>query len=576
MAISQTTAVDDLSVLPMDKDEAEVELEKVVFGDDAGFHESLKVHGNGGLGQTARIANIDLEGSPRVLDEVNLEDADDSDLFFLDSGPAAVDVHGLLPTNTSNTRASDHADATAWIDSDDERIVVSLASNPRLRKLRRTETEDVVDGKEYTKRLRHQFEQLYPVPRWVSSCAHRSGTRTSGIGRANVSNSSGDDSADDMSAESDLPPMQPLAKLLQNASGLTQHELTTPGIGGKLRPEVIDVRRLKDVGKAQPSAITSLSFHPTHPLLLTSGPSGLLSLFHISPHSPHANPLLTNLHLRATPLTTSLFLPPEGYKIFLAGRRRYFHIWDINTGRIEQVARILGHKEEQKSMERFKFSPCGRWMALVGSPRKGGGYINIIDAQTSQWTAEVRVEGKNGVADFEWWGDGEGLVVLGKGGEAVEYSLHERRVVARWIDEGAVGTTVIALGAHGSGAKDLGGDRWLAIGSTSGIVNVYDRRKWINRENVPARPKPVRTLDQLTTPTSHLAFSPDGQVLCMASRWKRDALRLLHLPSCTVYKNWPTSNTPLGRITAVGWSANSEMLGVGNEQGRVRLWEVRA
>ena len=214
-------------------------------------------------------------------------------------------------------------------------------------------------------------------------------------------------------------------------------------------------------------------------------------------------------------------------------------------------------------------------MALIGSSRKGGGYVNIIDTKTCQWTAEARVEGIGGTADFDWWSDGEGLIIMGKGGEAVEYSLRERTVKARWIDDGAVGTTVVALGGHSSGPQPLGGDRWLAVGSSSGIVNVYDRRKWTNPDGIPARPKPTRTFDQLTTPTSHLAFSPDGQVLCMASRWKRDALRLVHLPSCAVYRNWPTSTTPLGRITAVGWSANSELLGVGNEQGRVRLWEIR-
>ena len=214
-------------------------------------------------------------------------------------------------------------------------------------------------------------------------------------------------------------------------------------------------------------------------------------------------------------------------------------------------------------------------MGLVGSSRKGGGTINVLDANTCQWVAEVRVEGKGGVADFEWWSDGEGMVVIGKGGEAVEWDGRDKRVVARWIDEGAVGTTVVALGGYGTGPKTLGGDRWIAVGSSSGIINIYDRRKWSSPSTLPERPKPVRAFDQLTTPTSHLEFSPDGQVLCMASRWKRDALRLVHLPSCTVYRNWPTSSTPLGRITSVAWAPNGEMLAVGNEQGKVRLWEVR-
>lgn len=165
-------------------------------------------------------------------------------------------------------------------------------------------------------------------------------------------------------------------------------------------------------------------------------------------------------------------------------------------------------------------------MGLVGSGRKGCGLVTVLNARTCQWVAEVQVEGRGGVADFAWWGDGEGMVVLGKGGEAVEWDGREKRVVACWVDEGAVGTTVMALGGSGAGPRSLGGDRWLAVGSSSGIVNVYDRKGWSAGETVPPAPKPTRAFDHLTTPTSHLKFSTDGQLLAMASRWKRDALRL--------------------------------------------------
>jgi U3 small nucleolar RNA-associated protein 18 len=49
----------------------------------------------------------------------------------------------------------------------------------------------------------------------------------------------------------------------------------------------------------------------------------------------------------------------------------------------------------------------------------------------------------------------------------------------------------------------------------------------------------------------------------------------VHLPTCTVYKNWPTSGTPFGRISAVAMSPNSELLAVGNQQGKIRMWEIR-
>ena len=231
-------------------------------------------------------------------------------------------------------------------------------------------------------------------------------------------------------------------------------------------------------------------------------------------------------------------------------------------------------------MERFKPSPCGRYIGLVASTRKGGGEINILDAHTCQWVAAVRVEGNNGVADFAWWADGGGVCVVGKGGEAVEWDGAERRVVRRWVDEGAVGTTVIECGGR---SKGLGGWRWIAVGSSAGIVNLYDRLLWRGAttgegSGVPERLKPTKAFAHLTTPVSSLTFSPDAQILCLASRWKRDALRLVHLGSLTVYRNFPKETTPLGRVTAVAWKAGNRgdggelLLAVGNEAGRVRLW----
>lgn len=287
------------------------------------------------------------------------------------------------------------------------------------------------------------------------------------------------------------------------------------------------------------SSIDSLSFHPHYPLLLSSGPASTLFLHHVSPHSALPNPLLTSLHVRRTPLRSSAFSSPVGNRIFFSGRRRYFHIWDLDTGKVEKINGTSDRKAEQKTMERFKLSPCGRWMGIVGSTRKGGGIVTILDATTLQWIAQVRIDSHGGVADFAWWHDGEGMCVVGKNGEVSEWDGREKRIIARWTDEGAVGTTALSLGGV-SGRQQLGGDRWVAIGSSSGIVNIYDRRPWAaaaattshqadavdSQAGIPRTPKPTRTLDQLTTPTSHLVFSNDGQLLVMASRWKKDALRL--------------------------------------------------
>jgi len=42
-----------------------------------------------------------------------------------------------------------------------------------------------------------------------------------------------------------------------------------------------------------------------------------------------------------------------------------------------------------------------------------------------------------------------------------------------------------------------------------------------------------------------------------------------------VYQNWPTNQTPLGRITAVAFGRHDRVLAVGNDVGKVRLWDIR-
>ncbi|KAJ5762521.1 uncharacterized protein N7511_005903 [Penicillium nucicola] len=562
-----------------EKDEAEKKLERMLFGDDEGFMGALKNQQAREAGMALTLHSDDESGAEE--DEEDQEAIDgmaDSDLFFLDSGaPTTTDI---IPSEASDAEEEEEeAEPAVWYDSDDDRLAVSLASQARLRKLRTTESEDVVSGKEYIRRLRRQFEQLHPTPEWATPELAPKRRKTD-------SDSESDIESDD---ENEQLSMQPLAKLLQNASDLTRIEDNAKSGGKrKLRQEVLDIQRLKDVGKSQPSSVDSLTFHPHYPLLLSSGPASTLFLHHISPSAPAPNPLLTSLHIKRTPIHTSAFAPPTGNKIFASGRRRYFHIWDLDTGKVDKVNGTSDRKQEQKSMERFKLSPCGRYIGLVGTSRKGGGLINVLDANTAQWIAQVRVDGRGGVADFAWWSDGEGMTVASKNGEVSEWDGRIGRVVARWVDAGAVGTTVLALGGR-SGRAHFGGDRWIAIGSSSGVVNIYDRREWATayanasaaeREaaaqvGIPRAPTPARILDQLTTPISHLVFAPDGQMMVMASRWKRDALRLVHLPTCTVYRNWPTSNTPLGRISSVAISPNSEQLAVANEQGNIRMWEIR-
>ncbi|KAH7256908.1 Indigoidine synthase A like protein-domain-containing protein [Fusarium tricinctum] len=541
-----------------DKDSDEEELERLVLGNKAGFRAQL--FKDDGLFDST----WDVEGKELQLAEQDpgLEDIEDADLFMFDTGAA--------PGTAQITKAAKSTDGNApvWEDSDDDRLAISLAGATRLRKLRQTEAEDLVSGTEYSRRLRQQYLRLNPLPAWAREADGRPSKRRR-------SSAASDSSADDDS-DSEIS-AQPLEKFLRDVNSLAGAGSTKKR---RLRPEVIDIQRTREIPDKHKAPVACLSFHPEYPVLLSSSTASVLYLHHIAPAAhPTPNPQLTSVQVKQVDVRRAEFLYPHGDKVIFAGRRKYFHHWDLKTGTVQKTTQILGHRLEHKTMERFRLSPCGRYMAIVASTRKGGGIINILNTTSMQWIAAARLSSQNGIADFAWWSTGNGMTILGRDGQVGEYSMESRSFVGIWHDEGCVGGIVLALGGH-QGPAALGDDRWVAVGSNSGITNIYDRNELVvlksEEVTIKERPTPTRVFEQLVTPITHITFSPDGQLMAFGSQHKKDALRLVHLPTCTVYRNWPTEQTPLGRITAVAFGNQSDLLAVGNDTGKIRLWEIRS
>ena len=559
------------SATPFDKDSDEEELERLVLGNKAGFRENL--FKGDGLQFDEDGNEVQLAGDDGADD--GMEDVDDADLFMFDTGTSGAGGQMPKPAKKED-KAEEDADAPAWEDSDDDRLAISLADASRLRKLRISEAEDVVSGTEYSRRLRQQYLRLNPLPSWVKPEGRPAKRRR----RRRSSAGSDSSAASESGSDSDVEAL-PLEKFLRNVNKLG-------GLGSdsrkrRLRPEVIDIQRTREIPDQHKAAVMHLSFHPEYPVLLSSSPASVLYLHHIAPEAhPTPNPQLTSVQVKQVDVRRAEFLYPLGDKIFFAGRRRFFHQWDLPSGVVQKTSQIQGHRLEHRTMEKFKLSPCGRYMAIVSSEKKGGGVINVLSTTSTHWIAAARLSSNHGIADFAWWSTGDGMTILGRGGQVGEFSMESKKFVGVWEDEGCVGGSVIALGGH-QGPTVLGEDRWVAVGSSSGITNIYDRAELVvvpgddsEEVIVKERPTPKRVFEQLITPVTSLTFSPDGQILAFASRHKQNALRLAHLPTCTVYRNWPTENTPFGRITAVAFGRQSDLLAVGNDVGKIRLWQIRS
>lgn len=86
---------------------------------------------------------------------------------------------------------------------------------------------------------------------------------------------------------------------------------------------------------------------------------------------------------------------------------------------------------------------------------------------------------------------------------------------------------------------------------------------------------PIKSILNLQTSSDMLRFNHDGQVLAMSTRREKDSLKLLHVPSATVFSNWPTSKTPLGYVSCMDFSPQSKFLAVGNDKGKCLLYQLQ-
>lgn len=550
------------------KDEEEIALEKLVFGDFEGFDANLK-----NLDNLYDYSSDDEENAEGFESGSESEDSDfghiqDEDLFSIDDGTVSVENEDDMEIDSSEENEDEDEDEeesetdNAWNDSDDEEMSISLTSSDKLKKLRKLESDKVISGKAYVMRLRTQFEKIYPKPKWAEKLVGELEEEDEDDSDVEIGQ---EEDHDDDGQERDTNSILNILHSAEKFVITKQLKL--------ISPNKISVTRLKDANyqKLSKAAIQSLSFHPTHPLLLTGGFDRTLRVYHID---GKINRFISSLHLRNSPITTCQFSPIKDESlIYAAGRRRYMNKWNLNTAEVEKVSRMYGHEQFQRSFEYFKISPKGTYIGLTGS----SGWCNLLNGVTGQWIRGFKIEGT--IIDFDFSRDESFIVIINTAGEVWEYELDapgsqrllkelnkksktHNKILRRWDDEGGVGITKVKLG----GPKN----RWLAIGTNTGLVNIYDRQQFL--ENKPV--KPIKTVENLVTSISTLQFSSDGQILCIASRAKRDALRLVHLPSGTVYSNWPTSGTPLGRVTAVEFSPNNELLAIGNEGGKVTLWRL--
>ncbi|KAI8340911.1 WD40-repeat-containing domain protein, partial [Chlamydoabsidia padenii] len=420
----------------------------------------------------------------------------------------------------------------AWKDDDDNLLEISLSSVSRLRKLRKNEEENTISGAEYERRLRKQFNKMHPPPEWALLPSEKNDSDYSG------------NEGDEIQLKDD-----DRLDLLKSTLGILEKRKSS----SILSPDNLAMVRLKDANIMAPStkSISATQFHPNAQVLLTAGYDRTLRLFQIDGKVNHK---IQSVYLHDTPIHSAQF-HTSGDQIIITGRRPHIYIYDVQSGKVEKSPGIWGRDE--RSWENFVISPCGRYIAFLGV----NGNIVLVSYLTKQWIADLRMNGP--VSCVSWSADGNYLYSSGDEGLVYQWDVGQRECIHRWVDDGSLRTSSLSVSPN---------ERFYATGSTSGIVNIYNETALSRNTD---RPTPYKSIGNITTNISTMKFNFDSQLLAIASNSKKDCMKLVHTPTGRVVVNWPTERTPLGYVTSMDFSPNSDYIAIGNKRGRVLLYNLK-
>mmetsp|Transcript_11405 Transcript_11405/g.17143 ORF Transcript_11405/g.17143 Transcript_11405/m.17143 type:complete len:498 (+) Transcript_11405:88-1581(+) len=434
----------------------------------------------------------------------------------------------------TNQAGQNDADAPVWVDEDDEEVSADLVGVNRLKKLRKAQAETRISGAEYNMRLRARFEYTNGsvATQWAQQVSHDSDDDEE-------DRKYGDDSDDDEVHVS-------LEGILQDTTSLIGHDADLP-------PNIIDVKRCTDANDKAPSQATiqAVKFHSSGEVVMTASMDKMLRFFRVDGKT---NPKLSGIHLNNFPIYSASFIGNSG-RVVASSRRPHYYIYDSVSGKLDMIRKILG--KDEKSLEKSVASPDGKFIAFGAND----GYIIVVDAHSNLRIADLKLNGS--IRSLTFTPDSAHIVASGSDGDVYRFDTRKWACVERFSN--ADGSTIWSVAAS---------SRFLAVGADSGVVNLYDDVLPSSSVYQPSK-QPIKSIMNMQTSANVLNFNGDGQILAMCSRKTKDMLKLVHVPSRTVFSNWPTSRTPLGYAWSMDFSADNQYLAIGNTKGKCLLYNLK-
>ncbi|CAD6188480.1 unnamed protein product [Caenorhabditis auriculariae] len=415
-----------------------------------------------------------------------------------------------------------------WADEDDHNSKIEV---PKLRKsikddLVRPTDDDTLKSEDYTQRLQTAFKKRHggSTPAWAQSRKKE----------------------EDEDEESGL--------LTKSAGDYIEKDSFLP-------KTTISTTLIRDFNIAHKSTrpINVVRFHKTRPVLITADEAGTVQLFKVDSEVKKDNFLQSSKFTKFPIHSMEIF--EKGQSVLCSSSTQEY-LMSYNMEKSKAAQHRLPNSIPKQGINLFSISPDGQILAIAGH----NFHVYLLAANVGfclifRWNTSKTISLPSNATDLKFApGFSRELWVMTEDGQVV---IADARGSSQhtFVDDGAVHGTRIALSNHGD---------YVATGSDTGIVNVYDGLK-IRDETTP---KPLFAVDSLTTAISSVSFSSDAQMVAITSNVKVNQLRLVHLRSKTVFKNFPLRHDKVTSARSTDFSPNSGYLAVGCDDGKLNLFRI--
>ncbi|KAI0982954.1 hypothetical protein GJ496_012033 [Pomphorhynchus laevis] len=333
-----------------------------------------------------------------------------------------------------------------------------------------------------------------------------------------------------------------------------------------LDPQTLNYQKVECRQMNHNKRVTSVEFNPRARILLSSSADISMKLWEVG------NNKLTNLHTetfhsKVLPTQAAFITPDHDKVLILNGKNRsedmmYF---DLNTSQCRSQNLLSSVKYTKGGLRSMSVSPNGLYIALLAYENM----IYLLNSQSLEVIRKYSLSAKTATSTC-FTSDSQHLLAADVDANIYLFNFESNRCLQKFNDQGGFsGKTFISLSPS---------DKYLAVGSHTGIVNVYNCKR-SSSDSKLFDFELIKYFDNVLCPVTFLTFNHSSEMFAFGSSYDWNALKIAHCSSMTVFKNIPKQffkdEEKQKRIfKCAGFSPNSGFFVAGKDNGKLDVFRL--